>query len=359
MSTLKVDGIRSNSASSDAITLASDGTCIANITNNLSNRNLIINGAMQVAQRATSSTSSGLNSIDRWTCNWSGGGVTQAQISEQSGTVFENGFCNYLRLTNTSNTTTDTDYRFIGQTIEAQNVANSGWNFKSASSYVTLSFWVRSSLAGTYYGWLNSRDGTSKTNTFSFTLSANTWTKVTKTISGNSGIDINNNNEEGLVVHVIPWYGTYYTTSGHTLDAWQTQSSTDRTPDYQQNWANTSNATFDLTGVQLEVSDYSSSFEHRSYGDELRRCQRYYEEGMVSQQSYVNSAQDIAVPAKYTTTKRAAATVTWTDDSSGNVVNISNITIHRNRVDGAFAHTDSSGAGNYYFYYIYKASAEI
>ena len=237
--------------------------------------NLLINGGMELSQRGTQSTSSGMNTIDRWTCNWSGGGVTQAQISEQSGIAFENGFSNYLRLTNTSNTTTDTDYRFIGQTIEAQNVANSGWNFKSASSYVTLSFWVRSSLAGTYYGWLNSRDGTAKTHTFSFTLSANTWTKVTKTISGNSGIDIHDNNEEGLIVHIIPWYGTYYTTSSHTLDAWQTSSSTDRTPDYQQNWANTSNATFDLTGVQLEVGNSASSFAFESYDDTLKKCKRY------------------------------------------------------------------------------------
>ena len=68
MSTLKVDGIRSNSASSDAITLASDGTCTANITNNLSNRNLIINGAMQVAQRGdvTGANSSGYKALDRF-----------------------------------------------------------------------------------------------------------------------------------------------------------------------------------------------------------------------------------------------------------------------------------------------------
>ena len=245
-------------------------------TTQLSHRNIIINGAMIVSQRGTTSTSSGLNTLDRWTMNWNGGGVTQAKISEQSGTVFENGFSNYLRMTNTGNTTTDTDYRFIGNTIEAQYMANSGWNFKSSSSYVTLSAWVRSSLAGTYYGWLNSRDGTNKTYTFSYTLSANTWTKVTKTIPGNSGIDIHNNTEEGLIVHFIPWYGTYYTTSGHTLDAWQTSSSTNRCPDYSQNWANTSNATFDVTGVQLEVGEQATPFEHRSFGEELARCQRYF-----------------------------------------------------------------------------------
>ena len=253
-------------------------------TTQLSHRNLIINGAMQVAQRGTSSTTSGMKTVDRWTNNWSGGGVTQSQVSEQTGTVFQNGFSNYLRLTNTSNTTTDTDYRFIGQTIEAQNVANSGWNFKSSSSYVTLTAWVRSSLAGTYYGWLNSRDGTGQTYTFSYTLSANTWTKITKTIPGNSNITIHDNNEEGLVVHFIPWYGTYYSTSGHTLNTWITQSSTNRCPDFGQNWANTSNATFDVTGVQLEVGEQATPFEHRTYADEFRRCARYCYQWIDDQQ---------------------------------------------------------------------------
>ena len=259
-----------------ATSFSGDGSNLTGLSTPLSFRNLIINGAMEVAQRGTSSTSSGMNSVDRFTSNWSGGGVTQAQISEQSGTVFENGFNNYLRLTNTSNTTTDTDYRFIGQTIEARNVANSGWNFKSPSSYVTLSAWVRSSLAGTYYGWLNSRDGSGHTYTFSYTLSANTWTKITKTIPGNSNVLIHNNNEEGLVVHFIPWYGTYYTTSGHTLNTWITQDSTNRCPDFGQNWANTSNATFDVTGVQLEVGSTATPFEQRSFADELIRCKRYF-----------------------------------------------------------------------------------
>ena len=108
-------------------------------SSNTSFKNLVINGSMQVAQRGTSSSSSGKHTIDMWTMNWSGGGVTQSQISEQSGTAFENGFSNYLRITNTSNTTTDTDYRFIGHTMEAQFVANSGWNHKSCLLYTSPS----------------------------------------------------------------------------------------------------------------------------------------------------------------------------------------------------------------------------
>ena len=120
---------------------------------------------------------------------------TSTSTSTSTGTGTCTGTSPSTRTITCINTTTDTDYRFIGNTIEAQYMANSGWNFKSSSSYVTLSAWVRSSLAGTYYGWLNSRDGTNKTYTFSYTLSANTWTKVTKTIPGNSGIDIHNNTE--------------------------------------------------------------------------------------------------------------------------------------------------------------------
>jgi hypothetical protein len=315
MSKLKVSALQGLSASSDAITLANDGTCTANITNNLSNRNLIINGAMQVAQRGTSSTTSGMHSVDRWSCNWSGGGVTQAQVSESSGTVFENGFHNYFRLTNTSNTTTDTDYRFIYQTIEAQNVVNSGWNFKSTSSYITFSFWVRSSLAGTYYTFLDSRDGTGRRYSFSYTLSADTWTKVTKTIPGASNIALNNDNGEGIMIQIVPWYGTYYTTSGHSLNTWHTGSSTDRTPDYSQNWANTSNATFDLTGVQLEVGSVATDFEHRSFAQELALCQRYFERINIDTDDIfffgVNQFGGAGrIPLYFRATKRAIPTVT-------------------------------------------------
>ena len=127
-------------------------------------------------------------------------------------------------------------------------------------------------------------------------------------------------------------------------------------------WLEAGASTFDLTGIQLEVSDHSTDFEFLPFSEVFRKCQRYYEEGMVSSQSYVNGQQNIGVPAKYTTIKRAAASVTFTDDatpSSGNVASVSSVQVHRNRVDGAFSYTDSSGAGNYYFYYIYKASAEL
>ena len=142
MSTIKVDGIRSNSATSDAITLASDGTCTANITNK-SNRNLIINGAMLVAQRGTSSTTSGYGSVDRFASFFGGTdeSVTGAQVDVASGTTpYSLGFRKALKQTNgnqTSGAGTNDNVQ-IQTRLEAQDLASSGWNYTSSSSFITF-----------------------------------------------------------------------------------------------------------------------------------------------------------------------------------------------------------------------------
>jgi len=241
------------------------------------NKNLIINGAMQVAQRGTSSTTSGYGSVDRFFVQIDGGTVTHTQTAIASGTPYDEGFRNVLRLTNTATATGASDIRNPFQYIEAQTIANSGWNYASSTSYVTLSFWVRSSVAQEFYGYLRSFDGTEQAYSFSLgSLSADTWTKVTKTIPGNSNLTFDNNNGVGLQVNISPFFGTDYTDAGNTVNTWGAFASSSRTPDYTNTWAGTTNATFDVTGVQLEVGSVATPFEHRSYGDELARCQRYY-----------------------------------------------------------------------------------
>ena len=279
MSTLKVDGIRSNSASSDAITLASDGTCTANITNK-PNRNLIINGAFTINQRKiTGHGSSGIRVVDRW--SMSAGGLNnsmhQYQVDITAGDLpYTKGFRKMYRLTNDGQNADSNDYIQAVQHIEAQNIATSGWNYVSSSSFITLSFYVRASVPQTYHGYLQTHDGTSKTNSFSFALAQNTWTKVTKTFPGDSGITINNDIGAGLTVHFTPFMGTDYTSSGVTDGAWQTYASGDRTKDQTSTWMTTAYSTFELTGVQLEVGSVATDFEHRSYAQELALCQRYY-----------------------------------------------------------------------------------
>ena len=243
----------------------------------LSNRNLIINGAMQVAQRGTSSTSSGYHTVDRFYWNFGGGlAGTQSQQTLSSGTPYDEGFRKFYRFAiSTTASAANTTCQMV-QTVEAQNVATSGWQYASADNDVTISFWVRSSVAQTFYGALKTEDGTAQNYVFSFATSSNTWTKVTKTIPGNSNITVNNDNGAGLKLIVYAFMGTDYSDSGVTVDAWQAYSGSTRVPDMTSTWTTTAGATFDITGVQLEVGSVATPFEHRSYGDELARCQRYF-----------------------------------------------------------------------------------
>ena len=282
MSTLKVGAIRGTSASSDAITVnATDGTCSAKITNNLSNKNIIINGAMQVAQRGTSSTSSDFG-LDRWKVQWSGQdeALTHAQHALTSSDTgpWAKGFRNSLHVTNGNQTSGAgaADYANIRYVPEAQDLACSGWQPESTSSKLTLSFWVKSSVAQNFYGWIYNGGGSKNYVFETGSLSADTWTKITKTIPGASGVTVANDNTGGLTMYFSMFEGTDRTAS-MSLDTWATYSSSSRTPDMTSTWWTTNDATFEITGVQLEVSDHATDFEHRSYGDELKRCERYYQ----------------------------------------------------------------------------------
>ena len=248
---------------------------------NLSNRNLVINGAMQVAQRGTSSTSSGYFTVDRFTIINTGTdeSPTQAQVDVSSGTSpYTSGFRKALKVTNGNQTGGAAgDFIWIQTIIEAQDIATSGWNYTSSSSYVTLSFWVKSSVAQDFKGYLRSRDGTNYEYPFATgALTADTWTKITKTIPGNSNIQIDNDNGPGLEINLFPFLGTNRTDNNATENAWATFNSAARTKDNTSTWYTTNDATLEITGYQLEVGPVVTPFEHRSFGDELARCQRYF-----------------------------------------------------------------------------------
>ena len=244
----------------------------------ITGRNLIINGQMTVAQRGTSATTSNYGTVDRWVSSYQGGTVTQSQESlTSSDNPYALGFRKFFRQTNTATASGASDLRQMVQIIESQNIANSGWDYTSASSYVTLSLWVRSSVAGKYGFYLLTYDTPNYQFGFTETLEANTWTKVTKTIPGNSNLVFNNDNAQGLAVAPVPWFGTTYTDSTATMDSWVAQDTTKYLPDDIVNWAGTSGATFDVTGVQLEVGSTATPFEHETYATTLKKCERYYE----------------------------------------------------------------------------------
>ena len=251
---------------------------------------------MQVAQRGTSSTSTGIQTVDRFKLDFGGTdeAITQSQINVAptetgAGTA---GFRNAFRITNGNQTSGfgTTDYFQFHQMIEDQNIANSGWIVNDPNSFITVSYWIRSSVAQEYFGFVETYDGADWMYGWSTgVLTADTWTKITKTIPGRSNLSWSNNNGHGLMVVPVTLWGTNYTDSSVGNDAWHAYASSSRTPDATSTWWTTNDATIDITGLQVEVGSVATAFEHRSYGQELHLCKRYY-------QQYVNCAAVGFVP---------------------------------------------------------------
>ena len=249
----------------------------------LANKNIIVNGDCIVNQRGISSTTSGYHSVDCWKTSFSGQdeALTQEQNALTSSDTgpWEEGFRCSLKVTNGNQTSGAgaADQVVIENRVEAQNMATSGWKYTDTTSYVTLSFWVKSSVAQTFYGVLETQDGTGQNYPFSTgALSANTWTKVVKSIPGNSNIQFDKNEANGLQVEFHPFMGTDFTDNSTALNTWAAAASGTRHPDMTSTWWTTNDSTFELTGVQLEVGSTNTPFEHLSYGDSLARCQRYH-----------------------------------------------------------------------------------
>ena len=249
-----------------------------------SNRNLINNGAFNIAQYSPTGAAvseSGFKTVDRFKCQTSGVDETitqeQGAIGAAAGTPYNLGFRRSYKITNGNQTSGAGvgDLVKIQTTIEAQNVAQSGWNYTSPSSYITLQFWCKSSVSQNFYFNLVSRDGTMQNYVMETgVLSADTWTKITKTIPGNANLTFENNADEGLRLEITLFRGTD-TTGTRPLNEWAALAEATRMPDNTTTWFTTNDATFSLTGVQLEVGDTATNFEFKSFADDLRECQRY------------------------------------------------------------------------------------
>ena len=236
-------------------------------------KNRIINGAMMIDQRnagasVTVTTSTGYT-LDRWqiavsqssklTCQQNAGSVTPP-----------NGFSNYLGITSSSAYSVNSgDYFLINQFIEGLNTADLNWGTANAAA-VTLSFWVRSSLTGTFAGCLDN-DGNARSYPFSYTInSANTWEQKSITIAGDTSGTWLKTNGKGIGVRFSLGVGSTYTT---TAGAWASGAYFNATG--ATNLVSTNGATFYITGVQLEKGSTATSFDYRPYGTELALCQRY------------------------------------------------------------------------------------
>ena len=281
-------------------------------------RNRIINGAMVIDQRnngASITPTDGQYSVDRWRCYLSAASKYSAQRNAGSVTP-PAGFSNYLGATSLSAySVTSSDYFFLQQRIEGFNFADMAWGTANAQT-ITLSFWVRSSLTGTFGGSLqNSAADRSYPFTYSIS-SANTWEQKTVTVAGDtSGTWVGATN--GIGVSVIFSLGMGSTRSG-TAGAWAASNFYSATG--ATSVVGTNGATFYITGVQLEKGSTATSFDYRPYGTELALCQRYYEvyyqdPGAVSPVGTYYNASNYFAFWYFKQEKRAAATVTRTSGS--------------------------------------------
>jgi hypothetical protein len=237
----------------------------------LSNRNKIINGSMVIDQRnggaSVTPTAAGYSTVDRWRCTIS----AASKLSFQQSSTVPNNHNNSLAITSLSSYTVgSSDYFTLQQNIEGYNVADFGWG-TSAAVDVTLSFWVRSSLTGTFGGCVQNSAG-NRNHPFSYTINvANTWEKKTVTISGDTTGTWLTTNGNGASVGFALGVGSTFSGPAGAWSSTYYLGATGAT-----SLVGTSGATFYLTGVQLEVGDTATPFEHRSYGDELAKCQRYF-----------------------------------------------------------------------------------
>jgi len=281
MSTIKVQNIQHTASSSNAISLASDGTCTVKSTNR-QGRNLVFNGAFTLAQYGATSTTEGYGTVDRFRTDWDGlnEAVTQSHHDlTSSETPYSHGFTKKWKITNGNQTSVDAgDWLRLMQGIESQHIRSSGWKYTDPNSYLTISFWVRSSVAQTYYFHVKSYDGTGQNYPHPYALSANTWTKVTHSIPGNANLTFDDDNNLGLDVIWSLYYGTTYTDSSVSDNTWVATDLSAQTKVQTSTWYDTDDATFELAGVQLEVGSEATDFDFESKLETLTKCQRYYYE---------------------------------------------------------------------------------
>jgi hypothetical protein len=232
-------------------------------------KNRIINGDMRIFQRGVAATTSLSYSVDRWRLNKS----NDATESVSQNTDAPTGFSYSLRNTISTGDATlgTTQFSGLEQVIEGYNIADFGWGTANAKT-VTLSFWVRSSVTGTYTGNLRNPLAT-RVNPFNYTISvANTWEYKTITIIGDTGGTWETTNGGGIILSLYTALGSSYT--GGTAGTWGAD------PAYgcgsPVNGIASNGNIFAITGVQLEQNTTATPFERRLYGQELDNCQRYF-----------------------------------------------------------------------------------
>jgi len=328
----------------------------------LSNRNLIINGAMQVAQRGTvTGVTAAYGGPDRY--QFSRSGAAAVSLSQDTTVPSNQGFTTSLKIdvTTADSSLAAGDYAMIRQRIEAQNLQHLLYGSSGAKT-LTLQFWVRSPKTGTHICELYHDDATYFNSQVYSVASADTWQKVTLTFDGYQTTAFNNDNGIGLAIDW--WLAAGSTYSGGTLSSNTWHNTQANRAVGQVNAVDNTSNNFYLTGVQLEVGEQSTSFEHRSFADELQKCKRYFQtyneppaRGTTSGGSTDRMAFMLPVTMRAAPSVTISGTLNWYDGSAvGTITSFSAVYTepHSVEFDANFASGSSSAARPMV---IYNASA--
>jgi hypothetical protein len=274
-------------------------------------RNRIINGDMRIDQRnagASHTPIANTYSIDRWNFQLSEASKLTAQRKSVTNPQEADNNTYLLNITSTSAySVTSSDYFLLGQFIEGFNSADLGWGTSGAKS-ITISFWVYSSLTGTFGGSVQN-SAIARSYPFSYTISsASTWEKKTITIAGDtSGTWVTDN---GLGIRLYFGLGAGSTVSG-TAGSWASANYLSATGAVSV--VGTDGATFDITGVQLEAGSTATDFERRPIGTEFALCQRYFEKGTFHSAGLGSGGAGLGGSLYFRVEKRAAPTMAYTN----------------------------------------------
>ena len=285
MSQLKVNAIRHTGASSDAVTLASDGTATAKITNNLSNRRLNINGAMLINQRtnATGVTGTDYHCMDRYHTTMDG---TSGTWSVTKAADVPDGYGFKYSLEYACTATSSNAQRSIMTTYRMEGVDSQVFNYGTANAKtVTLSFWIKCSKAGNFQvNFENEQNPDAGYQVQQTISSAGTWEKKVVTIPGDTSKALAFGTQKAFCFDIVySAYGSNFT-GGTPSAAWSELSNNQRGTHCNMDLFDSTSNYVKITGVQLELGDVATEFEHLPYGVELVRCQRYFQ--LINQGSY-------------------------------------------------------------------------
>jgi len=243
-------------------------------------KNKLYNGAMTISERGSSFTSVGASAntftLDRWKL-YVQNSSARFTISKDSESPDEFGGSMKIDCTTVDTSLASTDEVYLEQRLEGQDLQDFAKGTSSAKQY-TLSFYAKTSKTGTYIVNLLSRDNTTGTVSASYTVSNTGWNRYTVTFPADTSSSRKDNNDNGEALRVLWWFVAGSAVNSGTLnsDHWSNSSDTGRATG-QINFADSTSNIFYLTGCQLEVGEKTTEFEHRSYGEELALCQRYFE----------------------------------------------------------------------------------